>query len=145
MRVIKKVQSEEHEAARIPISIAEPQQCSYMASDDVRKIALPTMEGIQFEPVQQIVSLEAQGNYTALHFTGGRQLLVCKTLMEIEQMLNNSFQFVRIHRSFIVNLNRIMKYVRGKGGYVVMDDGSSRTVSNGKREDFFRAIKRYFG
>ena len=145
MRVIKKIQNKDREATRIPISKSDVEQCSYAASDEVRKIALPTMEGIQFEPVQQIISLEAQGNYTTLYFTEGRQLLVCKTLMELEQILNNSFQFVRIHRSFIINLNRIIKYVRGKGGYVVMDDGTSRTVSNGKRDDFFAAVKRYFG
>ncbi len=145
MRVIKKISSEEHEATRISIVNPEVQQRTYLATDEVRKIALPTMEGIQFEPVREIISLEAKGNYTSLYFTGGRQLLVCKTLMEIETLLNNSLQFVRIHRSFIINLNRIMKYVRGKGGYVVMEDGSSRNVSNGRRDDFFGALKRYFG
>jgi two-component system, LytTR family, response regulator len=65
--------------------------------------------------------------------------------MEIEELLNNSLQFVRIHRSFTINLNRIMKYVQGKGGYVVMEDGSYRNVSNGKREEFFEAVRRYFG
>ena len=103
------------------------------------------MEGIQFELVQHIVSLEAKGNYTSLYFTGGRQLLVCKTLMEIEEMLNNSVQFIRIHRSFTINLNKIVKYVRGKGGYVVMEDGSYRNVSNGKKDSFFGALRTYFG
>ena len=145
MRVIKTISNTAHEAPRIPIANPETQQRVYMASEEVGKIALPTMEGIQFEPVQQIISLEAKGNYTSLYFTGGRELLVCKTLMEIEAMLNNSLQFVRIHRSFIINLNRIMKYVRGKGGYVVMEDGSYRNVSNGKRDDFFLSLKRYFG
>jgi two-component system, LytTR family, response regulator len=145
MRVIKSNHKADHEATRIPMPNAETQQCTYMASEEVRKIALPTMEGIQFEPVQQIISLEAKGNYTSLYFIGGRHLLVCKTLMEIEELLNNSLQFVRIHRSFTINLNRIMKYVRGKGGYVVMEDGSYRNVSNGKREEFFEAVRRYFG
>ncbi|MFT4665036.1 MAG: two-component system LytT family response regulator [Polaribacter sp.] len=145
MRVIKTTSSQEHEATRISIAAPVVQQRAYMASDEVRKIALPTMEGIQFEPVQQIISLEAKGNYTSLYFTDGRRLLVCKTLMEIETLLNNSLQFVRIHRSFIINLNRIMKYVRGKGGYVVMEDGSSRNVSNGRRDDFFKSLKSYFG
>ncbi len=144
MRVVK-TSFPEHEATRIPISPVEAKKNTYLAADHVRKIALPTMEGIQFELVQNIISLEAKGNYTYLYFTEGRQLLVCKTLMELESMLNNSIQFVRIHRSFIINLNKIIKYVRGKGGYVVMEDGSYRNVSNGKKESFFVALKRYFG
>ncbi len=143
MRVVK-TSYPEHEAARIPIAIADNKP-AYLAAEEVRKIALPTMEGIQFEPVRNIISLEANGNYTYLYFTDGRQLLVCKTLRELEEMLHNPIQFVRIHRSYTINLNKILKYVRGKGGYVVMEDGSYRNVSNGKKESFFGALRRYFG
>ena len=52
-----------------------------------RKVALPTMEGLNFERVNQIVSLEAQGNYTCLHLLDGRQILVCKTLRDMEDHL----------------------------------------------------------
>jgi hypothetical protein len=62
MRVIKSNTNPAHEATRIAMPNAESQQCTYMASEEVRKIALPTMEGIQFEPVQQIISLEAKGS-----------------------------------------------------------------------------------
>ena len=44
------------------------------------KIALPTMDGISFEKIEHIISLEAQGNYTTIHFLDGRNTLVCKTL-----------------------------------------------------------------
>lgn len=110
-----------------------------------RKVALPTMEGFSFERVHQIVSLEAQGNYTCLHFLDGRQILVCKTLRDMETLLANERQFVRIHRSHTINLNHLQKYIKGKGGYVVMEDGANLNVSSGKKQDFLTAMAAYFG
>jgi len=110
----------------------------------LQKIALPTMEGIDFENVQDIINLEAQGNYTKLYFIDGRQALVCKTLQEMEKMLKNSRQFVRVHRSFTINLNRIQRYIKGKGGYIIMENGTTVNVSNGKKQHFMDALQRYF-
>ena len=143
MRVLKTPYSN-FQAQRIPMA-SSPKAAPYLASEDVRKIALPTMEGIHFELVQNIISLEAKGNYTFLCLESGKQLLVCKTLMEMEDMLKNSVQFVRIHRSSTINLNKIAKYIKGKGGYVIMDDGSTRNVSAGRKNGFFEALKKYYG
>jgi len=109
-----------------------------------QKIALPTFEGIQFEQIDHIVSIEAQSNYANITFLGGRQLLVCKTLREIERMINNSLQFVRIHRSFTINLEMLAKYIKGKGGYVIMCDQQSISVSNGRKAAFMEAVGHYF-
>ncbi len=109
-----------------------------------RKIALPTLEGIIFERTQQIICLEAQGNYTSILFANSRKLLVSKTLGELENMLNDGCRFVRIHRSSTINLDYLHKYIKGKGGYVIMENGDSIAVSNGKKQDFMEAIRIYF-
>lgn len=108
------------------------------------KIVLPTMEGLCFEKVKDINFLEASGNYTALHFTDGRQILVCKTLREVEQMLPEK-PFARIHRSHTVHLKHLKKYVRGKGGHVVLQNGATLVVSAGQKDIFIASVKRYFG
>lgn len=110
-----------------------------------RKIALPTMEGINFERIQDIINLEAKGNYTMLYFTGKRKLLVCKTLRDMENQIRGGSQFVRIHRSYTINLNHLQKYVKGKGGYVIMENGAMINVSTGKKANFLDALKTYFG
>lgn len=107
------------------------------------KIALPTMEGLCFEKIKHLAFLEASGNYTVLHFTDARQVLVCKTLREVEQLLPET-DFVRIHRSHTLHLRHIKKYVRGKGGHVVLQNGATLVVSSGQREVFLEAVKRYF-
>jgi len=108
------------------------------------KIVLPTMEGLCFEKVKQLNYLEASGNYTALHFTDGRQILVCKTLREVEMMLPED-SFARIHRSHTVHLKHLKKYVRGKGGHVVLQNGVTLVVSAGQKDLFISAVRQFFG
>ena len=107
------------------------------------KVALPTIQGIHFERLDQIISLEAQGNYTMLHFLDNRRLLVSKTLREIENLLHDG-RFIRIHRSFNINLDHLLKYVRGKGGYVEMENGATIAVSAGKKDHFLEMLNKYF-
>lgn len=111
---------------------------------DAGKIALPTMEGLCFEKVKRITYLEASGNYTVLHFKDKRQVLVCKTLREVELMLPAA-RFARIHRSHTIHLRHLKKYVRGKGGHVLLQNGVTLTVSNGQKEAFLDQVKTYFG
>ena len=108
------------------------------------KIVLPTMEGMCFEKVKHIAYLEASGNYTVLHFTDGRQVLVCRTLREVELLLPEQ-AFTRIHRSHTVHLKHLKKYVRGKGGHVVLQNGVSLTVSAGQKDFFLERVREYFG
>ena len=143
MKLIKR--TPEQSAKRIPILVPNLSSLpDNKAEQGFRKIALPTMEGIHFEKVEEIVSLEAKGNYTNLHFINGKKLLVCKTLLEMENVLNAGNQFVRIHRSFTINLNLLQKYIKGKGGYVIMEDKRSISVSTGKKQDFLSALEIYF-
>lgn len=107
------------------------------------KIALPTMEGLHFEKTKHVLYLEASGNYTMLHFVDGRQVLVCKTLREVETMLPPD-DFIRIHRSHTIQLRHLKKYIRGKGGYVVLQNGATLAVSTGQKDVFMEAVHQYF-
>jgi two-component system LytT family response regulator len=105
----------------------------------VTKIALPTMEGLQMIPVQSIISCEANDNYTTLVLKGNRKLVVSCTLKVIEEMLEEH-SFIRVHRSFLVNLDEIEKYVKADGGYVVMSDGSNIFISRNKKEELLQKL-----
>lgn len=103
------------------------------------KIALPTTEGLIFVPVKEILRCEADGSYTKMYFKDGKKLVVSKKIKEYEELLN-PYGFYRLHHSHMVNMNEIVKYVRGEGGYVVLTDGSMVDVSKRKREDFLAAL-----
>lgn len=103
------------------------------------KMALPTAEGLTFIKVSEIMYLKASGNYTEIYMTNGHKHLVSRNLKEYEDMLSEQ-NFFRIHHSSLINVNFIQSYVRGEGGYVIMNDNSSLDVSRRKKEAFLEKI-----
>lgn len=101
-----------------------------------QKIALPSLEGLFFVKVQEITRCESDSNYTYIHLNSGQKHLVSRTLREVEEMIGNP-QFIRIHKSHLVNMNFVQRYIRGKDGYLILEDGTSVPVSRNKKEDFF--------
>jgi len=109
-----------------------------------QKIALPILEGYLFQSVAELALLTAESNYSCLYLTNGKKVLVCKTLGSMEALLQPFPQFVRVHRSHIVNLHLIEKYIRGKGGQIVLQGGRSVSVSNSRKANFLRALGRCY-
>ena len=111
----------------------------YHPASSINKIALPTMEGLQMISVQSIISCEAHDNYTTLILKGNKKLVVSCTLKVIEEMLED-YSFIRVHRSFLVNLDEVEKYVKADGGYVVMSDGTHIYISRNKKEELLKKL-----
>lgn len=101
------------------------------------KILLPTLGGYNIIDVPDIAYCKSESNYTRFNFVDGKSLVVSKTLKEFESILLEN-NFFRIHRSYIINLNCIAKYNKGKGGEVVMKDGALLEVSREKKDDFLK-------
>jgi two-component system LytT family response regulator len=99
------------------------------------RLSLATLEGMIFVDTDDIMYAESEGRYTRFHLKDNTKHLVSKNLGEYEQM--PSMQgFSRIHNSYLVNLDYIQKYVRGRGGYVILKNGQSLEVSSRKKDDF---------
>jgi two-component system, LytTR family, response regulator len=105
----------------------------HQPAKSISKIALPTMEGLQMIPVDSIISCESEGNYTKLLLKNRQKIIVSTVLKDIEEMLED-YSFARVHRSWLVNLNEVEKYVKGEGGYLIMSDGSTVDVSRNKKD-----------
>jgi len=98
------------------------------------KIAVPTSEGYELFPAEQVISCEANDNYTYLFLKNKNKIIACRNLKEMEEQLQDFNFFVRVHHSYMVNLNEVTKYVRGEGGYLIMSDGSTVNVSRSRKE-----------
>jgi two-component system LytT family response regulator len=104
------------------------------------KIAVPIAEGFELVKADDIITCEADNNYTYLHLKNKRKITACRTLKEVEEQLGSFPSFIRVHHSYIVNLNEVVKYIRGDGGYLTMSDGSMVDVSRSRKT----AILKFF-
>ena len=106
----------------------------------IQRIALPTMEGLQLVAINSIISCASDGNYTVFFMKDKQKLIISRPLKEVEEMLEDHL-FLRVHNSYIVNLNEISKYVKGEGGYLIMTDGSTVDVSRSRKELMLKKLQ----
>ncbi|MCW3073620.1 MAG: DNA-binding response regulator [Flaviaesturariibacter sp.] len=104
------------------------------------KIALPHLGGISFIEVIDIVSLQADSNYTVIHLKNMQKHVITKTLKDFEEIMD-PMQFARIHKSTIVNLNYVKEYTTTDGGVVKMADGTQWSISRRQLDSFLEKIK----
>ena len=104
-------------------------------SQGSHKIALPARDGLLFVKVSDIIYCESDGPYTRFFLKQRDKIVTSKHLKEYEELLR-SYNFFRIHKSYLVNLQEIQKYVRGEGGYLTMSNGACLSVSKQRKEAF---------
>jgi two-component system LytT family response regulator len=102
---------------------------------ELRRIALSTADGMEFVDTDRILYCESQSNYTNIILQDGKKVLLSKTLKEVDELLAG-FGFFRAHKSHLINLRHVTKYVRGDGGYVVMPNGAAITIARSRKEEF---------
>ncbi len=105
----------------------------------VGKIALASKESIEFVDAPDIICCEANSNYTNVYMVENRKRVISRTLKEFEDMLT-PHQFFRPHNSFLINLNRVKEFIRGDGGFLVMENKMKIPVSKTKREELLELL-----
>ena len=100
-----------------------------------QKMAVPTTSGLVFIAIQDITRFEAKGSYTTIYLDNGDQVMGARNIKEYEDLMPAAI-FCRVHNSHILNLQKIQKYYKGKGGHIIMEDGSSIEVASRRRELF---------
>lgn len=104
-----------------------------------KRISIPTVNGFEFLPVNDIIRCESNINYTTLYLKNEQKLTVAKTLKEFEELLSD-YNFFRVHNSHLINLAYIKRYNKGKGGFVCMNDDSEIEVSTRRRDEFLKRL-----
>jgi len=109
-------------------------------SSENGKITIPTQEGFEVLEIQDILYCKADDNYTHLFLKNDKKKLVSKTLKYFEEALKPS-SFARIHKSYLVNVNYIVNYKKGKGGSVLLANGKELSVSSSKKGELLAFFK----
>lgn len=104
------------------------------------KLCIPTLQGFELISIIEIMYIEADGAYAHIYLEGGRKITATKNLGYYEEELKNE-PFLRIHQSYMVNINKVKQYLRADNGYVIMTSGKPIRVSRSKKDellDFFK-------
>ena len=135
--VQKAVQSNNH---------ASPQQIKVLLQKlsnptiAINRIAIPTMEGLRMIFVESIISCRADRNYTIIMLKDNQKIIASRSLKEMEEMLED-YSFIRVHHSYLVNLNEVEKYIKGEGGYLLMSNGINIDVSRSRKEFLLKKLQ----
>ena len=105
------------------------------------KMSISALDGIYFVNIRDIVRFEAEDNYTHIFLQTGERITASKTIKSYEDLLA-PFNFYRVHKRHVINLNYMRKFVKGDGGYLVMDDDIKIEVSRRRRPAFMEQLKR---
>ena len=111
------------------------QQLKDLENNNVRRIALPTFDGLEFVLLDDILYCQSDGAYSYVHFADGSHLYISKALRYLEDALCQ-FHFFRVHNSYIVNLNHVRKYSKSDGGVLMLTNGDKVRVSRAKKDEF---------
>lgn len=107
------------------------------------KICISSLKGFQVVKISEIIYCEASSNYTNFHFVDRPSICASKPIHEYEALLEDC-GFVRIHKTFLINLEHVKEYRRGEGGSVIVTDDSELEVSRRKKEIFIEKMKAFY-
>jgi two-component system LytT family response regulator len=125
------VQRAEKKTAPHPSQLSNLQK--QLRGEPLNRIAVPHHQGIMFIELGDILYAESSNNYTKLLLSDGKVYTISKTLGDVQEVLEER-NFLRVHRQYIINLNKIKQFFRGEGMYVVMDNGTNIPVARNQKD-----------
>ncbi len=108
--------------------------------DNFKRIALSTSDGIHLFNISDIIRCESEDNYTKFYIKNQKTVMISKTLKEYEELLT-PHGFERIHQSHLINLKYLKSYIKGDGGYVIMEGEIQLPISQRKKERLQEILK----
>src|SRR5438552_708946 len=107
------------------------------------RLCVSSVKGFQVVEIRDILYCEAAGNYSNFHFTNHQLVCTSRTMIEYERLLEDA-GFVRIHKSYLVNLVHVKEYIRGEGGSVILTNGTELEVARRKKDMFLDNMKKFY-
>lgn len=112
-----------------------------LQNSNFKKIGLPNADGVKFVNFNEIISLEADGMYTKVSTLNDATILVSKPLKFFVDLLQKINTFYRPHRSYLINLSYIKEYVKKDGGYILMENDKTISISKDKKDEFLMIVQ----
>ena len=104
------------------------------------KIAVPLVGKTIFLNISDVVYCKSDGNYTTIFLENGASHLYSKKIKDVFETFNSN-QIIRVHQSYLVNINYIKEYVKSEGYYLILENNKTIPVSKPNRAYILDAIK----
>ena len=111
------------------------------AETPFNKLTIATTKGIRFIEIKDIISIEADGNYSTIHLLNGDSIVASKTLGYFADLLSDHSTFFRTHKQFIVNLTFIKEYVGGDYNLIIMQNGLKVKLARTRKDVFMELFR----
>lgn len=134
-KAIHQVQPKNEQLSVLQESISAPNQLP-------KKISLHTLDKIVVVSLDEIIRCQSDNNYTTFYFENGTKLMVTKTLKFYADLLKDN-SFLRVHQSHLVNTKYIKEFIKSDGGYLVLKDKSTVSVSVRKRAEVIEMLSKF--
>lgn len=138
--LLKPVQADD--LKRIIEKIKGEKEATLQEQSSSDKIAVPDLDGVELVPVEKIIYCKSDSNYCEIRLTDNRKIVASKTLGYFEGMFPAS-QFIRIHKSYMINIQHIKKYLKRNGGELVMSNNDVLPVSRNSKAEILKLIQTY--
>jgi two-component system LytT family response regulator len=109
-----------------------------------KKLVLKTLENIYLVNSRDIIQCRSDDCYSIIETVEGEKIMVSRVLKEFDEMLSDH-GFFRVHRSHLVNLRHIKRFIKQEGGYVMMANNDKIPVSSRSRERLLRLFEEMEG
>jgi two-component system LytT family response regulator len=109
-------------------------------STALKKILLPVANGFEILSPDNINFLKAEGSYTVIHFTDEKTLMASKNLKYFEQLLTGHTSFIRVHRSYVANLDKARKILNEGGTELLFENGARIPIATDRVERIMAAL-----
>lgn len=115
----------------------------YKDDPQKQKLCIHSIKGFQVVEIKDIMYCEASSNYTDFHFANRPLICASRPIHEYEALLEEN-HFVRVHKSYLVNIEYVKEYIRGEGGSVILEGGKEVEVSRRKKDLLMRKMKEHY-
>ncbi|MCS6819647.1 MAG: response regulator transcription factor [Chitinophagales bacterium] len=111
-----------------------------LADDKEATLCVPVLNGYVFIKIADLLYVKADGSYAQLVVKGKQPMVVSRNLKYFEQALEHYPNFIRVHRSYLINLHQMKRFDKANRGTIIMNDDATIDLARERRDDFFRAI-----
>lgn len=98
----------------------------------ITNFVIPEANQLHFIDPNQIVYIKADNSYCDIFFDNNTKLTICRSIKKFEESLQYCNFLHRIHKSYIVNINKIKTYNRSNGGSLNLTNNIELPVSSEK-------------